>query len=120
MLHGDNAAAARDAVEPADLVTEPDDEPEQCQDARCPGPAEAHRHGTRCKEKRQPEGTDDRGPSKEGEIERERPRPAHRDISTRAPRSGPAIAAGSRRSVSGRASAPRDLTYAFNRSPAVP
>src|SRR5947209_11644717 len=109
MVHRDDAAAARHTIEPTDLMVEADDELEQNQHARCPEPAKAHRDCARCEEKGQPDGAEDSSPSKGGEIEGERPRPAHRGISARAALSGVPIVAGLRRSISGRPSAPRYL-----------
>src|SRR5260370_34805761 len=88
MLHRNDTAVPREAVEPADLVTEPDDEPEQYQDTRCPEPAEPHRHRTWGEEKGQPDRAEDCGPGEKGEIEGESPRPAHRANSARVASSG--------------------------------
>src|SRR5437868_13070666 len=101
-------------------MIEPNDELEQNQHTRCPKPAEPHRHGTRRQKKGKSERAEDRGPGKESEIEGERPCPAHRCISALAGSSGLPIVAGWRCSISGRASAPRYLTYSLTSSAAEP
>src|SRR3984893_1084702 len=47
MLHRDDAAIARNAIEPTDLVIEADDDAEQDEDAARPKPAEFHRRRPR-------------------------------------------------------------------------
>src|ERR1700751_1340165 len=120
MLHRDDTAAAGQAVEPATLVAEPDEEPEQYQDTRCPQPPDPHRHGPWRQEKGKPERPEDRRPGEGGEIESERPCPAHRRISALAAFSAQLIVAGCHRSNNGRAIAPRYLTYSLTSSAAVP
>src|SRR5262249_16682589 len=81
MLHRDDAATARDAVEPADLIIEPDDSLKQDEDAARPKPAETHHHSPPRGQKWQPDRADYHGPGEEGKIERESPCPLHQRIS---------------------------------------
>src|SRR6266566_4750454 len=102
-------------VEPADLVVEPDNDPEQDEHAARPKPAEAHRHCARREEKRQADCAQHPGPGKKRDIEREGPNPAHHLVSTSA-----VSLLGPGRSIKGRTKAARYFVYSPDNSAAVP
>src|SRR6516164_9286153 len=110
MLHRDDAAAARNTIEPPDFVIESDDDPEQEEDASRPKLAELHRHWSRRDQKRQSDRAGDRRPGEEGEVKSERSRPDHRPISASADST---VGTERSRSTMGRSKAPRYLPYSL-------